>query len=412
MYSTALSVSLVAVSHGGGDVILATMCYTRNGVKKSLLSLTEKITTPSIKMVGPGGTFYTPLFTGNTGNTRDIGKWRYKLSGFKVGNYHAAESRSWINTPPSITGWIFVDNDHQDLILRSIAPGIEFTQRMIVSDPEQYDFQCDAYLTTNYDGDSSWTYEYDVQQISNSNITVYSGIECSPYINVVCNNGEGLISKLRINAKVTDGYDTTTGAKEITISRHENCLYLINHLTGYTGEVLRAYGISKLTGISGKYATPHLEVIGLPSSWIGKNVYYRIVQYSVTNFMHQNDFPDLNFEGLQYPSGSGKINGTAYVRDTDNLASGVRLCNGQNPYDADLKRNSGASGFQPNYHGWAHLGTGFLPYGKFTIVFYYVDNSKIVDVQCCHVSNACTGHGSLPILSGKRVSWMNGNPYT
>lgn len=409
MYSTALSVSLVAVSHGGGDVILVAICYTRNGVKKSLLSLTEKITTPSIKMVGPGGTFYTPLFTGNTGNTRDIGKWRYKLSGFTVGSYHAAESRAWINSPPTITGWVFVDNDHQDLILRSIAPGIEFTQRMLVSDPDQYDFQCDAYLTTNYDGGSSWTRQYNTQQISNSNITVYSGIECSPYIRVVCNNGEGLTSKLRINATVTDGYDSTTGAKEVTISRHENCLYLVDRDTRYTGEVWRAYGINKLTGIYG-HGLPYLEVVGLPSSWVGKNVYYRIVQDSVTSFVSRDKFPDLNFEGLS--SIAYRIDGTVYVNNTDNFGSGVRLCNGQNPVDADLKRDPNNTGFQPNYHGWVHLGTGFLPYGKFTIVFYYVDNSKIVDVQCCHVSNACTGHGSLPILSGKRNSWINGDPYT
>lgn len=360
-------------------------------------------------MVGPGGTFYTPLFTGNTGNTRDIGKWRYKLSGFKVGNYHAAESRSWINNPPTITGWVFVDNIRQDLILRSIAPGIEFALRLIVSDPDQNVWDCDAYLTTNYDGSTSWTRQYDTQQISNSNITVYSGIECSPYIRVVCNNGEGLSPRLRINATVTDGYDTTTGAKEVTISRHENCLYLVDHDTRYTGEVWRAYGINKLTGITGR-GTPYLACVGFPNSWAGHWVHYRIVQDTVTGFVIRQRFPDLNFSDLD--SGTDSIRGSAYIHTTDEFGSGWRLCNGQNPVDADLKREPGNTGFQPNFHCWAQIGTGFLPYGKFTIVFYYVDNSKIVDVQCCHVSNACTGHGSLPPLSGKRNRWINGDPYT
>ena len=412
MYSTALSVSLVAVSHGGGDVILATICYTRNGAKKSLLSLTEKITTPSIKMVGPGGTFYTPLFTGNTGNTHDIGKWRYKLSGFKVGDYHAAESRSWINSPPTITGWEFI-NGYSDLIdgliLRSIAPGIEFTQKLVISDPDGDVGALKTYLTTNYDSGSSWTADQYWQTLSNSNISVINPIHGNPWIRVACNNGEGLSPRLRINATVTDGYDSTTGAKEVTISRHENCLYLVDVDTRYTGEVWRAYGINKLTGIYGK-GLPYLMCIGFPNSWADHWVHYRFVRGNVNSVFTRGQFPDLNCWDLD--SGTNELRGSAYIHTTADIGSGRKLCNGQNPIDADLKRDPNNTGFQPNFHCWARFGDGFFPYGKFTIVFYYVDNSKIVDVQCCHVSNACTGHGSLPTLGNDTISWLNGEPYT
>lgn len=81
---------------------MAKISYTKNGNKKSLLSLTERITTPSIKLVGPGGTFYTPLFN-STAATVDKGRYRYTLSNFKVGNYRAAESRSFINSAPTAT---------------------------------------------------------------------------------------------------------------------------------------------------------------------------------------------------------------------------------------------------------------------------------------------------------------------
>ena len=81
---------------------MAKISYTKDGNKKSLLSLTERITTPSIKLVGPGGTFYTPLFN-STAATVDKDRYRYTLSNFKVGNYRAAESRSFINSAPTAT---------------------------------------------------------------------------------------------------------------------------------------------------------------------------------------------------------------------------------------------------------------------------------------------------------------------
>ena len=92
----------------------------------------SKITTPSIKIVGTdmvqtiewhtvdlgGGhttnipnrvykpmqtTMYIPLFVGNKGSTVDYNRYRYTLGGLKIGNYHAATSREFINHAPTAT---------------------------------------------------------------------------------------------------------------------------------------------------------------------------------------------------------------------------------------------------------------------------------------------------------------------
>ena len=60
----------------------------------------SKITTPSIKINGQG---YIPLFVGNKGSTVDYNRYRYTLGGLKIGNYHAATSRVFINHAPSAT---------------------------------------------------------------------------------------------------------------------------------------------------------------------------------------------------------------------------------------------------------------------------------------------------------------------
>ena len=72
---------------------MATICYTKGGNKKSLLSLTEKITTPSIHIQKDGNHWYVPLFSGNKGSVIQSGAYIYTLGEFKVGSYRAAISR-------------------------------------------------------------------------------------------------------------------------------------------------------------------------------------------------------------------------------------------------------------------------------------------------------------------------------
>ena len=62
----------------------------------SLLTLTSRITTPSIHIQKDGNHWYVPLFSGNKGSVIQSGNYAYTLSGLKVGSYRAAESRALI----------------------------------------------------------------------------------------------------------------------------------------------------------------------------------------------------------------------------------------------------------------------------------------------------------------------------
>ena len=68
---------------------MATFKYGSN----SLLTLTSRITTPSIHIQKDGNHWYVPLFSGNKGSVVKSGDYNYTLGGLKVGSYRAAIGR-------------------------------------------------------------------------------------------------------------------------------------------------------------------------------------------------------------------------------------------------------------------------------------------------------------------------------
>lgn len=71
---------------------MATLKFGNN----SLLTLTSRITTPSIHIQKDGNHWYVPLFSGSKGAVVQSGGYNYTLGGLKVGSYRAAESRTLI----------------------------------------------------------------------------------------------------------------------------------------------------------------------------------------------------------------------------------------------------------------------------------------------------------------------------
>ena len=69
---------------------MATLKFGSN----SLLTLTSRITTPSIHIQKDGNHWYVPLFSGNKGSVILSGNYNYTLGGLKVGSYRAAVSRA------------------------------------------------------------------------------------------------------------------------------------------------------------------------------------------------------------------------------------------------------------------------------------------------------------------------------
>ena len=59
----------------------------------SALTLSEKITTPTIHIQKDGDNWYVPLFTGDKDSVVENGGYNYTLGGFKVGAYRVAIGR-------------------------------------------------------------------------------------------------------------------------------------------------------------------------------------------------------------------------------------------------------------------------------------------------------------------------------
>lgn len=529
----------------GGGINLAKICYTKDGNKKSLLSLTEKITTPSIKIVGPGGTFYTPLFN-STAATVDKDRYRYTLTNFKVGSYRAAESRAWINRAPVIRlnnvpdkyGRYSVsfdieygDEDHDNCTLEygfirpyygvlnyvevgsptistpnnvsssnygqtknvtlyadgigtfdsnSISdqsvfgdgrtfttkycavyakitdangesataikrfelveqPTITYKTKVVTSIAPGMTFEVIADIGSDH-GDAlgpfstsehyityesgNWIWKTDIWP--NGWLMSNSDIYCRQYmyeyarsgtlfIAISGKNAYGLSDAVKFRCSVSDNYGNKVQktSSDVMISRN-NYLYLLQHISAqYLGSISDDLQLNIIDRVSGNGGMPRLMIAGLPASWVGKTVYWQITQDYTwnTDKIRVEDFPDMNFyqrSNYSHPFG------TATVTDTDYLPSGIRLVNGQNPIDANLKKNSDNTGFKPNYSGWIEIGKGYLPYGKYSVNVYKDHDSGhsggYGDIYCCHIVNKLTGHGSVSIKNDFVNSWMNGNP--
>ena len=79
----------------------------------SLLTLTSRITTPSIHIQKDGNHWYVPLFSGDKGSVIQSGDYNYTLGGLKVGSYRAVVGREVIKIrvfATVYTTWILTPN--------------------------------------------------------------------------------------------------------------------------------------------------------------------------------------------------------------------------------------------------------------------------------------------------------------
>lgn len=347
----------------GGGINLAKICYTKDGNKKSLLSLTEKITTPSIKIVGPDGTFYTPLFN-STAATVDKDRYRYTLTNFKVGSYRAAESRAWINNKPIVTEYYYAYN------LRWIAPGITFFLGIRATDPDGDQLTWNwtsSYEKPPSDRHPGWWLEYSVFN--------------APHVIQV--KGNTNIGYVTFYANISDGYESIDSSISVNIT--SLCyLNMIDHMTRYTGSIAGFSSAhsseywNRITGFEDHGGTPFLQFIGFPDDYVGHQVGFVFVKDHVHNHITEK-FPDL------YPDNGW--NGAATITlDIWNDTRNVMLNGSRHEYD-----------IPGGGHGAIRVGTGYLPYGKYTFCAFLesrTDPGKYY-VYCCHIDNELTGHGSV-----------------
>jgi len=193
---------------------MATMCYTKDGNKKSLLSLTERITTPSIHIQKDGNHWYVPLFSGDKGSVIQSGDYNYTLGEFKVGSYRAAISREVANhrpgikilsRPSGITGGVISETD---------------PLRFTVTDIDNDLLTVDIYCTRNNPAPGS---PYNFQQTAiktYKNVSSGSTISFSGYVPESGAHGYAGAGDYILSVKVTDSKGASVSSANINI--HKN----------------------------------------------------------------------------------------------------------------------------------------------------------------------------------------------
>ena len=74
----------------------------------SLLTLSTRITTPSIHIQKDGDHWYVPLFSGSKGAVVQSGDYNYTLGGLKVGSYRAAIGREAMGGEEEVVDIIYI----------------------------------------------------------------------------------------------------------------------------------------------------------------------------------------------------------------------------------------------------------------------------------------------------------------
>ena len=202
----------------------------------------SKITTPSIKIDGQG---YIPLFSGDKGSTVEYNRYSYTLGGLKVGNYHAAISRAFINHAPVVS--INVDNYNS---VESSTAGTRYsvynntytTLTAIASDADgdslTYAWYHDNVYMDGEDSNSISVRGYIVFDIYRCEVTDQYGLTTSSdnvIIHWVSPPDTNHWPSIRI---ITESLSSSDGNIEFTISFHDDdsdhCTITYGYLT-YTG---------------------------------------------------------------------------------------------------------------------------------------------------------------------------------
>jgi hypothetical protein len=313
-------------------------------------------------------TLFVPLFVGNKGSVIQSGDYIYTLGGFKVGSYRAAESRARINRKPVVTEYYYAYN------LRWIAPGITFFLGIRATDPDG------DQLTWN------WTSSYPEKPQSDRHPGWWLEYSVYNQPDVIQVKGNKNIGYVTFYANISDGHESIDS--NISVNITTLCyLNMIDHMTRYTGRIGNGGAPSsahsyeywnRITGFEDHNGTPFLQFIGFPDDYVGHQVGFVFVKDHVHNHITEK-FPDL------YPDNGWDSTATITL-DIWNDTRNVMLNGSRN--ESDIPGGG---------HGAIRVGTGYLPYGKYTFCAFLesrTDPGKYY-VYCCHIDNELTGHGSV-----------------
>lgn len=307
---------------------MATICYMKDGNKKSLLSLTEKITTPSIHIQKDGNHWYVPLFSGNKGSVIQSGAYIYTLGEFKVGSYRAAISREIANHSPGIQILSYPSGITGGVI--GEANSLRFT----VTDIDNDLLTVKIYCTQNNPTPDSPHNFYQTAIKTYENVSSGSTISFSGYVPESGANGYSNMGDYILRVEVTDSKGASVSSDYINIHKNadlfESTIFWVDFGTRYIGTYSDNGATVTITDISkirpdGK---PFQQFCGFDPSLKGKSLTWDIVKNgsSVKSRWTQNC---LNIDNN--PVIVNNIRGDNIDGTTPENHYGVKICEGWVP---------------------------------------------------------------------------------
>lgn len=315
---------------------MATICYTKDGNKKSLLSLTEKITTPSIHIQKDGNHWYVPLFSGNKGSVIQSGAYIYTLGEFKVGSYRAAISREIANHSPGIQILSYPSGITGGVI--GEANSLRFT----VTDIDNDLLTVKIYCTQNNPTPDSPHNFYQTAIKTYENVSSGSTISFSGYVPESGANDYSNMGDYILRVEVTDSKGASVSSDYINIHKNadlfESTVFWVDFGTRYIGTYSDNGATVTITDIykirpDGK---PFQQFCGFDPSLEGKSLTWDIVK---------------NGSSVK----SRWTQGCVYVND--------------NPVIRNTIQGDNIDGTTPKNHYGVKICEGWVPNGEYDLIF-------------------------------------------
>ena len=304
---------------------MATICYTKDGNKKSLLSLTEKITTPSIHIQKDGNHWYVPLFSGNKGSVIQSGDYIYTLGEFKVGSYRAAISREVANHRPGIQILSYPSG-----ITRGVI-GETNSLRFTVTDIDNDLLTVKIYCTQNNPTPGSPYNFYETAIKTYKNVSSGSTISFSGYVPESGANGYSGAGDYILRVKVTDSKGASVSSDYINIHKNadlfESTVFWVDFNTRYIGTYSDNGSTITITDKTGG-GKPYQQFCGFDPKLRGKSVTWDVISNGSSiksRWVQRCSKIDNNPVIIDYIKGKN-IDGT-----TPENHYGVKICEGWVP---------------------------------------------------------------------------------
>ena len=316
---------------------MATICYTKDGNKKSLLSLTEKITTPSIHIQKDGNHWYVPLFSGNKGSVIQSGDYIYTLGEFKVGSYRAAISREVANHRPGIQILSYPSG-----ITGGVIDEVN-SLRFTVTDIDNDLLTVEIYCTQNNPTPGSPYNFYQTAIKTYKNVSSGSTISFSGYVPESGAHGYANAGDYILSVKVTDSKGATTTSNYINIHKNadlfESVVFWVDFNTRYIGTYSGNGTTITITDTTGS-GRPYQQFCGFDPKLKGKSLTWDVIS-------------------------NGSSIKSRWVQKCSNIDN--------NPVIVDDIRGDNIDGATPENHYGVKICEGWVPNGEYDLIFTVIN---------------------------------------